>query len=93
MRVIVAKRCGTGEVVYVNANCIESFLAKRNEDNSFFTKIYFSQATKCEVDGDKTKEIAQFVSQEGDCGILDLVNDVNNGSYWGKKGENNNGEH
>lgn len=93
MKIVVAKKCETGEVVFINANRIESFFAREyKDDNSVWTKIFFSQATKCEVIGDKTREIAEFMMQDGDSGILDLVNVDEKKSYWCKKGSNNNGE-
>ena len=73
MKIIIAKRSGLDEIAYINASRINSFHVVRNQyDGRIETKIYFAEG-KCEIEGDATKAIAMFMSNEGDYGILDLT--------------------
>ena len=75
MKIIIAKRSGLNEVAYINASRINSFLAQTNQyDGRSETRIFFSEG-KCEIEGDRTAEIAEFMACEADCGVLDLVNE------------------
>ena len=71
MKIIKAKQFDAEKIAYINANRIDSFNAVIGETNSF-TKIYFGDH-KCEIDGDRTIEIANFMCSEDDCGFLDLT--------------------
>jgi len=86
MKIIIAKRSGLQEIAYVNASRINSFLASKNPyDGRIETKIYFDEG-KCEVEGDLTQRIAEFMASDDDCGMLDLTGgDVKGKSYWEKE--------
>lgn len=86
MKIIIAKRSGLDEVAYVNASRINSFLMAKNPyDGRIETKIYFDQG-KCEIEGDLTIRIAEFMASDDDCGILDLTGCMNKEkSYWSKE--------
>ena len=88
MKIIIAKRIGKERPAYINANKVNSFLADVNADGELITKIYFSEG-KCEIEGDHTKKIMNFLMSDDDSGSLNLLFD-NNGSYWSKRsGEKN----
>lgn len=81
MKIIIAKRSGRNDIAYINASKINSFHVD-SYDGRVITKIYLSEG-KCEIEGDRTKEMAEFMSNEGDCGILDLVNaEYGDNSFW-----------
>ena len=87
MKLIIAKRSGLEEIAYINANRINSFLCSKNQyDGRMETKIYFSEG-KCEIEGDHTYDIACFMSDEAESGVLDLVHgiDKRTNSYWDKE--------
>lgn len=71
MKIIKAKQSGVDRTAYINASRIDSFYAS-NTDEHVITKIYFGDH-KCEIEGDKTKAIAHFMSGDADCGFLDLT--------------------
>ena len=84
MKIIVAKRSGLNEVAYINASRINSFHVVSNPyDGRIETKIYFTEG-KCEIEGDRTVEIAEFMSAESDCGLLDLTKNFSKKRYWEK---------
>lgn len=91
MKIIIAKRSGYDETVYINASRINSFHAVRNpfSNDILETKIYFTEG-KCAIEGDRTEEIANFMGSESDCGILDLVKDKTKKTYWSFKGGSSN---
>ena len=73
MKIIKAKQSGLDRIAYINASRIDSFHAVTNQyDGRVETKIYFGD-NKCEIEGDKTIQIAHFMCSEGDCGFLDLT--------------------
>lgn len=86
MKIIIAKRSGLDEIAYVNASRINSFLMAKNQyDGRIETKIYFDQG-KCEIEGDLTLRIAEFMASDDDCGILDLTGGMKEQkSYWNKE--------
>ena len=77
MKIIKAKQLGQSRIAYINADRIDSFHSVYDNDNEVkSTKIYIGQG-KCEIEGDKTLQIAQFMSTDDNCGFLDLTdNDV-----------------
>ena len=84
MKIIIAKKCGTDEPVYINASTISSFHRIVNaDDKSVRTKIYFSDG-KCEVDGDVTKKLCQFMAKEEDSGFYDTTEVKSGKTYWNK---------
>ena len=73
MKFFKAKQFGQDRIVYINADRIDSFHAVYDIDNDGkSTKIYIGQG-KCEIEGTKTIEIAQFMATDDNCGFLDLV--------------------
>lgn len=88
MKLIIAKQSGLDRIAYINANRIDSFHADINQyDNREETKIYFSDG-KCVIEGDRTKEIAEYMSDDGDCGLLDLTKNMKE-TYWEKRRSRN----
>ena len=87
MKIIVAKQSGLDRIAYINATRINTFHADKNQyDERIETKIYFDNG-KCEIEGDKTQEIANFISEEGDSGMLNLIGEnATRQSFWAKKG-------
>ena len=84
MKIIVAKRSGLDGVAYINANKINSFLAEENKyDKRVETRIYFSEG-KCEIEGDQTDRILNFMVSDDDSGVLDLTNGQKK-SWWNKE--------
>ena len=80
MKIIKAKQLGQSRIAYINADRIDSFHSVYDNINDVkSTKIYIGQG-KCEIEGDKTLQIAQFMSTDDNCGFLDLV-DVENSAY------------
>ena len=86
MKIIIAKRSGLDETVYINASKVNSFHAVKNPyDGRIETKIYFPEG-KCEIEGDKCYQMCIFMANEDDCGVLDLVNGIDKSkSFWDKK--------
>ncbi len=83
MKIIVARRSGTGEIAYVCAQKISSFHARKNPyDSSMETRIYLTEG-KCEIMGDRAKEICDFLASDNDSGILDLTEEKKE-SVWRK---------
>ena len=83
MKIIVAKRSGKDSIAYINANRVTSFLATKNmNNNQIETRIYFAD-TKCEIAGDHTKKILDFMMTESDSGVLDLTAEEKK-SFWCK---------
>lgn len=84
MKIIVAKRSGLDGVAYINANKINSFLAEENKyDKRVETRIYFAEG-KCEIEGDQTDRILNFMVSDADSGVLDLTNGQKK-SWWNKE--------
>lgn len=84
MKIIVAKRSGLDGVAYINANKINSFLAEENKyDKRVETRIYFAEG-KCEIEGDQTDRILNFMVSDDDSGVLDLTNGQKK-SWWNKE--------
>ena len=80
MKIIKAKQFGKDRIAYINADRIDSFHAVYDSDNDVkSTKIYIGQGM-CEIEGDKTIQIAQFMATDDNCGFLDLVG-VENSAY------------
>ena len=94
MKIIIAKKSGHDETVYINASRISSFHAIKNPYNEHIeTKIYFPEG-KCEIEGDKCQEMCRFMANEDDCGVLDLVGggkEISFKRYWFGKKEDENG--
>ena len=95
MKIIKAKQSSGDKVAYINANRIDSFYSAR-ADERVITKIYFGDH-KCEIEGDRTIEIARFMSSDDDCGLLNLTEDedkTEESALWKRlsanKGVNNN---
>lgn len=86
MKIIIAKRNGVEGVAYINASRINSFHSSTSvEENRPMTKIYFDQG-KCEIEGDFTQRIAEFMASDDDCGMIDLTGGgMKEKSYWGKE--------
>ena len=84
MKIIVAKRIGREDIAYINASRISSFIAD-NYDDKAITKIYFSDS-KCEIEGDYTKQILEFMLSDEGSGLLDLTKAANEKSYWTRRG-------
>ena len=83
MKLIIAKQSGLERIAYINADRINSFHADRNEyDNRAETKIYFTEG-KSVIEGDMASRIATFMSDNSDCGILDLTKEQK-ASFWDK---------
>jgi len=73
MKIIKAMQLGQTRIAYINADRIDSFHSVYDNDNDVkSTRIYIGQG-KCEIVGDKTFEIAQFMATDDNCGFLDLV--------------------
>lgn len=84
MKIIIAKRLGRDDIAYINANRITSFIADKYDDK-VVTKIYFAES-KCEIEGDHTNRILDFMLADNENSLLDLTKEENK-SYWGKEGK------
>lgn len=88
MKLIIAKQSGLERIAYINADRINSFHADKNEyDNRDETKIYFTEG-KSVIEGNMAKRIATFMSNDSECGILDLTKEQETAKklFWDKKG-------
>jgi len=84
MKIIVAKRSGLDGVAYINADKINSWLAEENKyDKRVETRIYFAEG-RCEIEGDQTQRILDFLMTDDNSGVLDLTTDQKK-SWWNKE--------
>ena len=75
MKIIPPPQLGQDRIAYINADRIDSFHVVYDNDNDVkSTKIYIGQG-KCEIEGDKTLQIAQFMATDDNCGFIDLTSD------------------